>query len=600
MNSKANSPKVKTIWHNLILQVSVLFLIGIITAGLVTYFTQQQRSDTSVKQPMESTAARISEEVRLAIREYPASNWLMKFWLTHSDSLDIEYDVTYDRNTRTYHKARQFAQKYPGTPLHYLGEDQLNEMPEEDQKLYAEIVYSWMITRLNTIKRTYKIDYLFIFTADKYCETQIFLLSASEPGMIRGTEYEQVYPLGVVVEVSDSQREAMLNARKNKIYLAEAGKYMDCYSLIGSLDSFTVMIGLTYNITDIRLAVKDATAASMKYAMLHQIGLSAIFLVLMFFFVMRPLKAIQKNIRLYTKTKDSEKVIRNLSKVHPSNEIGDLSEDVAGLAGEIDNYLEEIRTITAEKERIGAELSLATRIQASMLPGRFPAFPDRNEFDVYALMDPAKEVGGDFYDFFLVDEDHLCVLIADVSGKGVPAALFMMASKIILANNAQMGKTPSQILTDANAMISANNPEDMFVTVWLGILEISTGRMLAANAGHEYPVICSKDGDFDFYMDKHGFVIGGMKGLKYKEYELQLEPGSRLFLYTDGLPEATNADGTMFGKDRILEALNGREGTTPQQVLMKVRDAVDGFVKAAEQFDDLTMLCLEYRGKNNG
>ena len=599
MKSKPRVPYEKSIWNNLILQVSVLFLIGVMTAGLVTLFTQQQRSDTSVRKPMESLATRLSEEVRLSIREYPASNWLMKYWLTHSDSMDIEYDVTYDKNTRTYHKTRQFAQKYPGVPLHYLGEDQLKEMPEEDQKLYAEIVYSWMITRLNTIKRTYKVDYLFVFTADKDCATQIFLLSASEPGMIRGTEYEQVYPLGVVVEVSDSQQEAMLNARRNKTYLAEAGKYMDCYTLIGTLDSFSIMIGLTYNITDISAAVKDTTAQSMKYAMLHQIGLSVVFLVLMYFFVLRPLKSIQRNIRLYKKTKESAAVIKNLEKVHPHNEIGELSEDVSSLAKEIDDYLVEIRTITAEKERIGAELSLATRIQNSMLPNKFPAFPDRSDFDVYASMDPAKEVGGDFYDFFLIDEDHLCVIIADVSGKGVPAALFMMASKIILANNAQMGKSPAQIITDANAMISASNPEDMFVTVWLGILELSTGFMTAANAGHEYPVVSKPDGSFEYFKDRHGFVIGGMKGVKYKEYELRLEPGGKLFVYTDGLPEATDAEDQMFGKERVLDALNKDPAASPEQILENVRRAVDEFVQEAEQFDDLTMLCLEYRGNDN-
>ncbi len=246
------------------------------------------------------------------------------------------------------------------------------------------------------------------------------------------------------------------------------------------------------------------------------------------------------------------------------------------------------------------ELSLATRIQESMLPNTFPPFPERKEFDIYASMDPAKEVGGDFYDFFFVDEDHLCLSIADVSGKGVPAALFMMASKIILANNAQMGKSPAQILTDTNAMIASNNKEDMFVTVWLGILEISTGKLSAANAGHEYPVLGRPDGEFRYYKDKHGFVIGGMPGLKYKEYELQLNPGDRLFVYTDGLPEATDAEGNMFGADRVLEALNEKKEATPEQILAQMRTAVDGFVKDAEQFDDLTMLCLEYRGKNNG
>lgn len=278
------------------------------------------------------------------------------------------------------------------------------------------------------------------------------------------------------------------------------------------------------------------------------------------------------------------------------DEIEGLAESFAMLSGKTLQYISEVERVTAEKERIGAELSLATRIQADMLPNIYPPFPDRSEFDIYASMAPAKEVGGDFYNYFLVDDDHLCVFIADVSGKGVPAALFMMASMIILSNNAQMGKTPAQILQDTNTAICANNREEMFVTVWLGILEISTGRLIAANAGHEYPVIKNPDGTFELFKDKHGFVIGGMEGVKYKEYEIQMQPGSKLFLYTDGVPEATNGENELFGAARMLDALNGDTDASPQNTLENVRKAVDGFVKDAEQFDDLTMVCLEYKG----
>ena len=233
-----------------------------------------------------------------------------------------------------------------------------------------------------------------------------------------------------------------------------------------------------------------------------------------------------------------------------------------------------------------------------MLPNIFPPFPDRTEFDIYASMDPAKEVGGDFYDFFLVDDDHLCLVMADVSGKGVPAALFMMASKIILANYAKMGKTPSEILTAANSTICSSNREHMFVTVWLGILELSTGKLTAANAGHEYPVLMQPDGRFDIYKDKHGFVIGGMAGLKYKEYSVEMKPGSKLFLYTDGVPEATDSENQLFGTERMVAALNEKSDGSPREILKTVRNSVDAFVKDAEQFDDLTMLCLEFKEKD--
>ena len=311
--------------------------------------------------------------------------------------------------------------------------------------------------------------------------------------------------------------------------------------------------------------------------------------------LLHPLKLISDEAtRFSTENTVSETKLRHL--IRNEDEIGMLAGSIDRMEEEIHVYIDNLTKATAEKERIGAELSLATKIQASMLPNIYPAFPNRTEFDIYATMTPAKEVGGDFYDFFLVDSDHLCMVMADVSGKGVPAALFMMASKIILANNAKMGKSPARILEDTNATICANNHEQMFVTVWLGILEISTGKLTAANAGHEYPVICMPDGRFELLKDKHGFVIGGMDGMKYKEYEVQLSPGAKLFVYTDGVPEATNKDNELFGTERMLAALNENTGVSPETVLQNVRAAVDDFVKNAEQFDDLTMLCMEYKG----
>ncbi|MBR1867279.1 MAG: PP2C family protein-serine/threonine phosphatase [Clostridia bacterium] len=255
----------------------------------------------------------------------------------------------------------------------------------------------------------------------------------------------------------------------------------------------------------------------------------------------------------------------------------------------------------SDREKIlattGKELALATRIQADMLPNIFPPFPDRNEIDIYASMKPAKEVGGDFYDFFLINDDTLAIVIADVSGKGVPAALFMMVSKILVQNYAMTYSSPKAVLEAVNRQICENNREDMFVTVWLGMLDLKSGVLTAANAGHEYPVMKKKGGQFEYVMDKHGFVIGGMKSLKYSEYQLKMEPGSKLFVYTDGVLEATNKSSELFGKDRLLEALAKAENDNPEEVLKRVREEIDVFVGDAPQFDDITMLCLQYNGK---
>ena len=276
------------------------------------------------------------------------------------------------------------------------------------------------------------------------------------------------------------------------------------------------------------------------------------------------------------------------------DEVQQLATSFGLMTDRMKEYISDIKSATAEKERLRAELDLATQIQASMLPHDFPPFPDRHEFDIYAMMEPAREVGGDFYDFFLIDQDHLGLVMADVSGKGIPAALFMMIDKTILQSCAMLGRSAAEILNKTNEALTSNNQTDMFVTVWMGILEISTGKLTCANAGHEYPAIKHADGSFELIKDKHGFVIGGMEGITYKEYTLELSHGDKLFLYTDGVPEATDSENNMYGTDRMITALNKNADGTCEEILRTVRRDISEFVKDAEQFDDLTMMCVRY------
>ncbi len=283
--------------------------------------------------------------------------------------------------------------------------------------------------------------------------------------------------------------------------------------------------------------------------------------------------------------------------IRTGDEIENLAFYLKDMEEELTEYEADLTRATAEQERIGTELTLAARIQASMLPSHFPAFPDRKEMDIYATMTPAKEVGGDFYDFFLIDDDHLGLVIADVSGKGIPAALFMMASRILIRNTAMSGKSPKEVLTSVNESICRGNPENMFVTVWFGVLTLSTGCLAASSAGHECPVIRNAGGSFEIYKDRHGFVLGGMPGSKYTEYEIQMAPGAALFVYTDGLTEATDAEERPFGKERMLEALRRYEDGSAAEIINGVHKEVGAFVKDTAQFDDLTMLCLKFNGK---
>ncbi len=297
-----------------------------------------------------------------------------------------------------------------------------------------------------------------------------------------------------------------------------------------------------------------------------------------------------------SKTTNETDIFRQLT-IRSNDEVGALHESLSKMEQDMNSYIRQLLTVTAKNERITAELSLANRIQASMLPHVFPPFPNRDDFDIYATMRPAKEVGGDFYDFFLVDEDHLCMVIADVTGKGVPAALYMMITKTILQSYAMLGKSAEEVFTITNEALCINNPEAMFVTAWLGILELSTGKLIAANAGHEYPAWTNADGSFELLKDKHSLALGCMNGIQYREYDLHLDTGAKLFVYTDGIPEATDSENAMFGTERMLEALNQNPSASPKEITNTVYTSVNGFVREAEQFDDMTMMCIEYKGK---
>ncbi len=316
--------------------------------------------------------------------------------------------------------------------------------------------------------------------------------------------------------------------------------------------------------------------------------------------IITPISRIQTSAKNFVESshgqKDPENILFENPGVWSADEMQELSESLITMASDLKNYMKNLIVETKEKERIGTELALATQIQADMLPSIFPPFPDRKEFDIYATMTPAKEVGGDFYDFFLVDENHLALVMADVSGKGVPAALFMVIAKTLIKNRAQVGDSPAEILSNVNEQLCEGNEAELFVTVWLGILEISTGKGIAANAGHEHPVIRRKGGAYEIVRYRHSPAVAIMEGMSFQEHEFELHPGDSLYVYTDGVPEATNGDEELFGTDRMLAALNKNKEAAPRELLAEVKREIDAFVGEASQFDDITMMGLTFFG----
>ena len=280
------------------------------------------------------------------------------------------------------------------------------------------------------------------------------------------------------------------------------------------------------------------------------------------------------------------------------DEIQVLAETFEDLSVKLNSYIDEVKTVTAENVRISSDFRLARDIQASVLPDPTTAFEGRKDFEIYATMDPAREVGGDFYDFFLIDENHLAMVIADVSGKGVPAALFMMIAKALIKNRLLDGDSPGEALANVNRQLTESNTRDMFVTVWCAVLDLKTGKGCAANGGHEHPALKRKGGVYELVKYRHSPALGMLSELKYAEHEFSLEPGDSVFVYTDGVPEAADPSMNQFGTDRMIDALNINENAGPQETIYNVTNSVGVFSEGADQFDDITMLCIRYNGKN--
>ena len=285
--------------------------------------------------------------------------------------------------------------------------------------------------------------------------------------------------------------------------------------------------------------------------------------------------------------------------IKTGDELEDLSDSMNYMVSELDEYIKNLSRVTAEKERIGAELDVARHIQASMLPCIFPAFPELPEIDIFASMNPAKEVGGDFYDFFMVDKSHLAIVMADVSGKGVPAALFMVIGKTLIKDHTEPGEDLGAVFSEVNNMLCSSNSEGLFITAFEGVLDLITGEFRYVNAGHEMPFIAHAGEPFKPYKIKPGFVLAGMEDMRYKSGSMMLQPGDKVFQYTDGVTEATNANSELYGMERLEKALSENTSRSPREIIEAVKADVDAFVGEAEQFDDLTMLALSYKEKMN-
>lgn len=455
--------------------------------------------------------------------------------------------------------------------------------------------YDQLYNLLQTVKANNRnVLYIYLFVLDEASHTGVYLVDAddSENACPMGT-WDIIYPQNYAVFDNPEQGFPAYITRSDFGWLCSAGAPI--LTDDGAVAGYAMVdISMDQVMADREMFLRNLIAGVLVAAVV----LTLFFIAIVSRVVVRPINLLSAAAAGFLQDRDKQNGQSDIAclNIRTGDEIEHLTHSIQQMELDINQYIANLAAITAEKERIGAELSVATQIQADMLPSIFPAFPLHPEFDIYAAMTPAKEVGGDFYDFFLVDDDHLCMVIADVSGKGVPAALFMVIAKTLLKNCAQTGQSPEKILETVNNQLCEGNQAEMFVTAWVGILQLSTGVLTAANAGHEYPVLKKAGGTFDLVKDRHGFVLAGMENSRYRSYKLQLNAGDMLFLYTDGVPEATAKDEQMYGTQRMLDALNRCEGMSPRQILDKVKADIDAFSANAEQFDDITMLAFELRG----
>lgn len=492
--------------------------------------------------------------------------------------------------TTAYAYTKSAAELIDGDKIaHYLE-------TEEKDEYYYEILDFLNSFRLNT-----DIQYYYVFVPFEDDLVYIWDANALKPG--EAAEDVDSCELGYREEYMEGGKEATYSIYKQnppeEIELVNDDKYgyiASAYSPVFDSNGEPVaVVGVDVYMPDLQENMRDFLV----------VVIAAIFLVVLaailmcFFFVKR------KIVNPINKIRDtSKRMVENLENeesidvsVKTGNEIEELFDSFKEMYGDVKDYIKKLSTVTAEKERIGAELDVAKHIQASMLPCIFPAFPERKEIDIFATMEPAKEVGGDFYDFFMVDDTHLAIVMADVSGKGVPAALFMVIGKTLIKDHTTPGRDLGKVFTEVNQLLCESNSEELFITAFEGVLDLVTGEFVYVNAGHEMPFICKAGGDFEPYKIRAAFVLAGMEGMKYRAGSMMLEPGDKIFQYTDGVTEATNINNELYGMERLGAILNKTKCGTPHAILPAVKRDIDEFVGEAPQFDDITMLCLEYKTK---
>ncbi len=497
-------------------------------------------------------------------------------------------------------------------------------LEQENLKLYYDIAknisYHQPDNRLSTILQTdeyQSICHQFESLKEKMHANDIFLVYVNKENLLSyAGSKENWYPLTYIIDCfSNDENKFVLGTQGaiNPDFIDEAyeiittGKRSYNYFISRSFHGYNTSALLPipmegeYLILCVEISMLWIEQSIQDYiisAVCTSVGTILIFIILymLYFYLQafRPLKIITKEVQCFIQ--DVNVKSNKLATITLKNEVGYLAQSILKMQEDLRIYIHDLTIATKERERIDADLTIAAHIQASLLPN-IERLPKKEEYEISAFMKPAKAVGGDFYDFFYVDETHLAVVIADVSGKGVPAALFMVMGKTLIREQSKGCLNLEQVFTKVNYLLNESNQEGLFITAFEGILDITTGQFAYVNAGHELPFLFKRNRGFELYSIASGFVLAGLEDTKYQMGILKLEDGDILFEYTDGVTEATNNKNELYGTNRLKETLNKLNTTKPAEIIKQVKRNIDEFVGDAPQFDDITMICLEFKGK---
>ncbi len=591
-----SSNKKRSLITTFLVMFTIYALITIIVSAVFTYVNQTEAYHTECENNLKELNTYVSMQLRK-----DASNFakFKEYYKEHYAEMLIpaDYDGDYNELWRDFELL--FAQRYPGKV--FKEDMSFDELDDDLKLLYADYTYAYWLTMLEDARDAFGLAYAyFVYPVDDL--NICYMIDAvRDTKTVDGKEYLLV---GDVVETDVTEHQVLWETWKTGVepdrFDVFDNEYGHNYAFYTPFIIDGEKVGLICSEISV-VSVNKAIVTAVIRQVLGSIIVMLLGIIIMVIlirknFLMRIVR-LEGSVEKYSSDKDESVAEQIRSSDSGNDEIKRLSDQFADMILELKDYMLNLQHVTAEKERIGAELNVATQIQADMLPRIFPPYAERDEFVLAASMDPAKEVGGDFYDFFFVDDEHLALVVADVSGKGVPASLFMVIAKTLIKNRAIMGGSPAEVLSDVNNQLCEGNEAELFVTVWLAIIDINTGKGIAANAGHEHPVLRKAGGDFELIEYKHSPAVATMEGIRFREHEFELHPGDTLIEYTDGVSEATNIGNELFGNERLLAALNKNPDAAPEELLGTLREDIDTFVGEAPQFDDITMLCIKFFGK---